>query len=282
LPVSDHEPPIGLIAGEGRLPVLTAQGIRAAGRRVACVGLWGQYDDDLPGACDDFRTVGLVRMGKWVRVLRGWGVSDTVMVGRVKKSRMYDPLRWFRQIPDWRAIRLWYRTLRHDKRNQALLTAVADELARGGVQLIDSTQYIPDHLAADGVMTRTLPSPEAQADIDFARPLVAQLGALDIGQSIAVKEREVVAVEAIEGTDAMIERAGQLCRMGQWTLIKTAGPHKDMRFDVPVVGVQTIEKLKANHATCLVVEAGKVILIDKPKVLAAADQAGIAIVGVTV
>ncbi len=273
-------PPIGLIAGQGRLPILTAQGIRDAGHSVACVGLYGQYDPALPDLCDDFRTVGLVQLGKWIRTLRRFGADETVMVGRVKKSRMYDPLRLFKQIPDLRAIKLWYRTLRHDKRNQVVLTAIADELARGGIHLTDSTRYIPQQLADEGVLTRTQPTGEHQADIAFALPLVSQLGALDIGQSIAVKEREVIAVEAIEGTDRMIERAGELCRMGGWTLLKTAGPNKDMRFDVPVIGVQTIEKLQVHKATCLAVEAGKVILIDKDDVLAAADDAGVAVVGV--
>ena len=272
--------PIGLIAGQGRLPILTARGIRDAGRRVACVGLAGQFDGELPALCDDFKTAGLIRLGQWIRTLRRWGVEQAVMVGRVSKARIYDPLRVVRQLPDWRAAKLWYRVLRHDKRNDALLGAVADELKRGGVTLIDSTLYIPQHLADEGVMTRTQPSAGQRADIAFGLPIARRMGDLDVGQSIAVRDREVIAVEAIEGTDAMIRRAGELCRLGKWTLIKLAKPNQDMRFDVPVVGVQTIENLKANGATCLAVEAGKVILIDKPDVIAAADRAGVAVVGV--
>lgn len=204
------------------------------------------------------------------------------MVGRVRKARMYDPLRLVRQMPDWRAAWLWYRVLRHDKRNQTLLTAVADELQRGGVTLIDTTRYIPQHMAAPGSLTRRPPTAAQQADIDFAVPILRGVIGLDVGQAIAVKERDVIAVEAIEGTDAMIARAGQLCRQGGWTLVKAAGRDKDRRFDVPTIGVGTIAHLKAAGAACLAVEVDAVILIDKPAVIDAADRAGIAIVGIQI
>ncbi len=273
--------PIGLIAGEGALPLITAQGIRAAGRRVVCVGLRDQFDAQLPGLCDEFAAAGIIRMGQWLRLLRRWGATEAVMVGRVRKARMYEPLRIVRQMPDWRAARLWYRVLRHDKRNQTLLAAVADELQRGGVTLIDTTRYIPDHLASPGILTRRQPTAAHQADIDFALPILRGVIGLDVGQAIAVKDRDVIAVEAIEGTDAMIARAGALCRHGGWTLVKAAGPQKDRRFDVPTIGIGTIAALKAAGAACLAVEAGAVILIDKPAVLDAADRSGIAVVGVS-
>lgn len=272
-------PTIGLIAGQGRLPVLTAQGMKAAGFRVACVGLSGQYDADLPGHCDYFAEAGIIRLGRWIRLLRKWDAAEAVMIGRVRKARMYEPLRMIRQLPDWRAARLWYRVIRHDRRNASLLGAVADELAQAGVTLVDSTRYIPEYLATAGVLTRTAPTTEQAADIDFGWPLVSQLAQADIGQSLAVMEREVVAVEAIEGTDAMIKRAGELCRVKGWTLLKAAAPSQDMRFDVPTVGPRTIENLHAAGARCLVVQAGKVILADKPELLAMADRLKIAIVG---
>jgi DUF1009 family protein len=271
--------PIGLIAGQGRLPVLTAQGIRTAGRRVACVGLVDQFAPELPALCDDFATAGVIRLGRWIRLLRGWGVREAVMIGRVKKARVFEPGRLFRQMPDWRAARLWYRVLRHDRRNEALLAAVANELAAGGITLVDSTRYIPDYLATPGVLTRRVPSAEQLADIDFAWPLLMRMNDLDIGQAIAVKEREVIAVEAIEGTDAMIRRAGELCRVGGWVLLKAGKHAQDMRFDVPTVGLQTIESLKSAGARSLVVQAGKVILADKPQFIEAAEKAGIVVVG---
>lgn len=270
---------IGLIAGQGRLPLLTAQGIRAAGFRVACVGLAGQFDPALPDLCDEFDQAGIIRLGRWIKLLRKWDVDDAIMIGRVRKARMYEPLRLIKQLPDWRAAKLWYRVLRHDRRNAALLTAVANELANSGVNLMDSTQYISEYMAHEGVLTRTQPTAEQLADIDFGWPLVQQLAHADIGQSLAVMEREVVAVEAIEGTDAMIQRAGELCRVKGWTLLKTAAPAQDMRFDVPTVGMRTIENLKNAGGGCIVVQADKVILADKPELLALADKYRIAIVG---
>ena len=272
--------PLGLIAGEGRLPVLTAEGMRLRDRRVVCVGLRDQYAGELPGRCDVFSSAGIIQLGRWIRHLRRAGVSEAVMVGRVNKVRMYDPLYLVRQMPDLRAARLWFGRLRHDKRNDAILTAIADELAGEGITLIDSTEYIPEHLADVGVMTKRGPSAAQQADIEFALPIISRMGDLDIGQSIAVKDREVIAVEAIEGTDRMIERAGQLCSRGGWTLIKIAKPDQDMRFDVPTIGLNTIEKLKKHGAGCLAVQSQTTIMVDKPQVLEAAEREGVAVVGI--
>ncbi|MHC4948906.1 MAG: LpxI family protein [Planctomycetota bacterium] len=279
-PATAPASPVGLIAGQGRLPLLVAEGMRAAGARVCCVGLRDQYDRTLPDACDAFAAAGLLRPGRWIRLLRRWGVREAVMVGRVAKTRMHDPLRLVRQLPDWRAVNLWYRRLRHDRRDAAVLAAVADELARSGITLIDSTTYIPGHLATAGVMTRRGPSAEQAADVEFGWPLLAEVARLDIGQAMAVRERDVIAVEAVEGTDGMIARAAALCRRSGWTLLKTARAGHDMRSDVPSIGVGTIERLAAGGAGCAALGVGRVILIDKPAVLAAADAAGIAIVGV--
>ncbi|MDX1564999.1 MAG: UDP-2,3-diacylglucosamine diphosphatase LpxI [Phycisphaeraceae bacterium] len=273
-------PPIGLIAAQGQLPLITARGIRAAGREVACVGLREQFDQTLPELCDRFGTAGVIQLGRWIRLLRRFDVREAVMVGRVAKVRMYDPLRLVRQLPDWRAINLWYRKLRHDKRNDAILGAIAEELARSGIQLIDSTRYIPEHMAEEGVMTASRPTAQQQADIDFALPIIRQMGALDVGQSIAVKEREIIAVEAIEGTDRMIERAGQLCPSGGWTLVKVAKPQQDTRFDVPTIGSGTIQYLKKHGGSCIAVEAGAVIMVDKPALIEEANRARVALVGV--
>ncbi|GAB4193955.1 MAG: UDP-2,3-diacylglucosamine diphosphatase LpxI [Phycisphaeraceae bacterium] len=276
----EAERPIGLIAGSGRLPVLEAAGLRAAGRRVVCVAIGDGHDPDLPTLCDQYAKAGILRLGRWARLLRRWGAEQAVMVGAVRKARMYDPFTALKQVPDWRAFRLWYRVLRHDRRSQVLLAALADELQSQGIELIDTTRYIPEHLATVGVMTRTPPSAAQMADIAFGWPILMRMNDLDIGQAIAVKGKDVIAVEAIEGTDGMIRRAGELCRSGGWVLLKGPKPDKDRRFDVPTVGVQTIESLKAAGGACLAVAAGSVILAEKGRVIAAADAAGIAIVGV--
>ena len=163
--------PLGIIAGQGRLPLLVARGMRSAGARVCCVGLRDQYDLQLPLLCDAFSPVGLVRLGAWIRFFRKNDVREAVMIGGVNKTRMHDPWRLFRQIPDWRAAVLWYRHLRHDRRNATVLRALADELRRNGITLIDSTAYISDHLASEGVMTRSQPSSQQRGDIDFGWPL---------------------------------------------------------------------------------------------------------------
>lgn len=273
--------PLGVIAGGGRLPLLVAAGARAAGRRVIGVGLRDQFDPALRPLCDRFHTAGIVQIGRWIRLLRRDGAREAIMVGRVAKARMHDPLRLFRQLPDLRAALLWYRRLRHDRRNHALLAAVADELASAGITIIDSTTYIADQLASAGVMGRVQPSRETQGDVDFAWPLLERVVELDIGQSIAVRDRDVIAVEAVEGTDALIDRAGTLCRAKGWTLLKTAKPDHDRRADVPTIGVKTIERLATAGAECLALGAGRVIMVERAAVIAAADRAGIALIGIS-
>lgn len=271
--------PVGLIAGSGELPMLVARGARAAGRPVVCVALRDSFDPRLPALCDHFHEVGMVQIGRWIRLLRRGGVRQAVMVGGVRKTRMHDPLRLFRQIPDLRAAWLWYRRLRHDRRNHAVLAALADELASCGVPLMDSTTFIQDHLASAGVMGAVQPGADARGDAAFGWPLLRQLVELDVGQSMAVRDRDVIAVEAIEGTDAMIERAGSLCRAKGWTLLKTAKAAHDRRADVPTIGVATVERVAAAGCRCIALGTGQVILVDRPAVIAAADRLGVAVWG---
>jgi len=276
----DKDRILGLIAGQGRLPFLIADGAKRAGFKVVCIGLIDNAEADLAGHVDVLLTGSVARPGFWMRKLRNHGVSKTVMAGRVAKKQMYTPWRILRYMPDWRAIRIWYWRLRgKDKRNDTVLQAIADELASGRIYLENSIMYCKEHLASDGVMTRHHPTPLAKQDIDFGWQIVKRLGELDIGQAIAVREKEVIAVEAIEGTAKMIVRAGLLCKKGGWTLIKTAKPQQDMRFDVPCVGPDTIKSLHECGGKCLVVEKDKTIIIDKPETIELANQLGISIVG---
>lgn len=282
----DPPPPptaIGLIAGGGRLPVLVAEGLRAAGHPVHGLGLVGQYERELPPLCASFRDVGLLRVGSWGRILARTGVRHAVMVGRVDKAKiMHDPLRLVRNVPDVRTAVAWFKHLRHDRRSSAVLAAIAEELERRGVSLIDSTAPIPDHLATAGVMTRVQPTAHQRSDIEFVWPLLAELLRLDIGQSIAVRERDVIAVEAVEGTDRMIERVSTICRARGWTLCKGARAGHDRRSDVPTVGIQTVERMAEHGGGCLALAAGDVIMLDRDKMLQRADDLGIAVVGVPV
>ena len=271
--------PLGLIAGEGVFPLLVARGARAAGRKVVCAAFSGIAWPDLSAEVDRMRWVGLLRFNQWIRVLKSEGCTEAVMVGRVAKSQMYDRWRYFRYIPDWRCLRLIWNVWRRDGRPQAILAALVDELSSAGITLIDSTRYCADHLATAGVMTRRQPTEVQWGDVRYGFDICRAVCGLDIGQSIAVLARDVIAVEALEGTNAMIQRAGELCRVGGWTLIKVANRTQDMRVDVPAVGTTTIEKLAAARAGCLVLEPGKTIILEKPKVLELADRYKIAVVG---
>ncbi|MBP8605059.1 MAG: UDP-2,3-diacylglucosamine diphosphatase LpxI [Phycisphaerae bacterium] len=271
---------LGLIAGQGRLPFLVADGARKAGVTVICVGLADNAEPQLAEHADIFFYGSIARPGGWIRKLRKYGVRNAIMVGRVSKKQIYTPWRIVKYLPDWRALRIWYWRLRKkDKRNHTVLCAIADEFASAGIFLEDSTMYCKEHLSDCGVMTACQPPAYAWDDIDFGWPLLKKVSELDIGQAIAVREREIIAVEAIEGTARMIERAGQLCRKGGWTLLKAPRCHHDMRFDVPCIGPDTIESLKQNNACCVALEAGKTLILDKPQTLALADKLGIAVVG---
>ncbi len=271
---------VGLIAGGGRLPFLVAAGARQQGLRVVCVGLAGYVDEPLAKEVDAFYRVGVARPGSWIRRLRRHHVTQAIMVGRVTKSHLFTPWRILQYLPDWRAFRVYYWRLRgKNKLTDTLLSALADELASGGIHLENTTMYCQEHLAAAGVMTQCRPGPQVEHDIEFGWPLAKKLGEFDIGQAIAVKEREVIAVEAIEGTAEMIRRAGRFCKAGGWTLIKTSKPSQDMRFDVPCVGPETIREMAVHGGRCLVLEAGKTIVIDKPQTIKLANELGVCVLG---
>ena len=276
-------PTTAIIAGQGELPRLCAEGIHATGRRVLGLGMRGFFADDFPAACDEFRTVGFLRPGGWIRAARKAGCEDAILIGRVGKGLMHSrrfKLEMLREIPDLYSLDVWYRKLRFDRRSATLLRTFADDLAHRGLVLVDSTTYLPEHLATEGAMTAREPSASTLGDIEFGWPLLTRVSALHIGQSMAVRQRDVICVEAVEGTDRMIRRAGELCPRGGWTLLKTAAPDHDMRTDVPTIGVRTIEQAAEAGCTCIALGAGRVILADRPRVVEAAEAAGVAIVGV--
>ena len=270
--------PLGIIAGAGRFPFLVAEGARAAGRPVVIVALRGLADPALRGLADRFSWSGIVRLGRWIRVFRRHGVHEAIMAGSVRKSDMYTRLRLIRFLPDLTSLRLWFFEVA-DRRNDTILRATADHMQRKGITLTSSIRYCAEHLAPAGVLTRKPLSAAQQRDIAFGWPIAREMGRLDIGQSIAVKEQEVIAVEAIEGTDRMIERAGQLCPSGGWMLIKVAKPDQDPRFDVPTVGPATIENLHRHGAGALVVEAGQTLMVDRPRIIELAEKLGMVVAG---
>lgn len=269
--------PVGIIAGAGRFPFLVAQGARQAGRDVVVVALRGLADPALEQHADVFHWSGIVRLGRWIRLFRRSGVREAIMAGSVKKSEMYGRWRLIRYLPDWTSIRLWFFEV-PDRRNDTILRATADHLQRKGITLISSLTYCQQYMPDASVLTRKAPGKSLCEDITFGWKIAKEMGRLDIGQSIAVKEQEVIAVEAIEGTDRMIQRAGELCKQGGWTLIKVAKPDQDPRFDVPTVGPDTIDNLHRNGAAALVFEANQTLAIDQDELARRADSYGMVVV----
>jgi DUF1009 family protein len=272
--------PIGLLAGSGRFPILFAEAARQQGLRVACVGIKYEAPEELRLLCDSFEIVGVAKLGKMIRAFAQRGAQEIVMAGKVTKNVMYTPWRTVQLMPDWRTIVMWYRRGRADNRDDSILLGVIAEFERDGMTFASALDYCPELLVKDGILTRRAPSAAEQKDIEFGWRLAKEMGRLDVGQSVAVKEKAALAVEAIEGTDRCIERAGQLCRAGGWALVKVAKPQQDMRFDVPTIGVMTIENLYKAGARVLAIEAGKTILLDQGEVIALADRYGISIVAV--
>ena len=270
---------IGLLAGSGRFPILFAEAALRQGLKVACVGVRYEAPEVLRELCDSFETVGVSRLGGMIRSFRRRGASRIVMAGKVTKSVMYTPGRVVRLMPDYRMLRFWLHSLR-DKRDDSILLGVIAEFERDGMTFASALDYCPELLVNHGVLTRRSPTASELKDVAFGWKLAKEMGRLDVGQSVAIKEVAAVAVEAIEGTDRCIERAGQLCRAGGWTLVKVAKPQQDMRFDVPTIGLTTIENLYRAGARVLAIEAGKTIVIDQPDVVALADRHGLSIVAV--
>jgi DUF1009 family protein len=270
--------PIGLIAGSGRFPILFAEAARRQGLPVACVGIKYEAPEELGALCASFELVGIAHLGRMIRAFRRRGARRIVMAGKVTKSVIYTPWRILQLCPDLRTIQWWYRRSRVDNRDDTLLLSIIAEFERDGMTFASALDFCPELLVNHGILTRRAPTSAEQKDIEFGWTLAKEMGRLDVGQSVAVKERAALAVEAIEGTDRCIERAGQLCRSGGWTLVKVAKPQQDMRFDVPTIGVSTIEKLHNAGGKVLAIEAGKTILLDESEVVTLADRHGLCIV----
>ena len=271
---------VGLLAGSGRFPILFAEGARRQGYEVYCVGVRYEAPDELRAICNDFRVQGVSKLGGMMRDFQRMGVQNVVMAGKITKSVMHTPMRVLRLMPDRAMFELWYRVCRADKRDDTILMGVIEMFQQRGMHFASALDYCPELLVNEGVLTKRAPSRAQWDDIDFGWNLAKHMGGLDVGQSVAVKERSVLAVEAIEGTDRCIERAGQLCPAGGWTLVKVAKPDQDMRFDVPTVGLQTIENLNKARAKLLAIEADRTIMIDQEKVIDLANRYGMIIVAV--
>jgi UDP-2,3-diacylglucosamine hydrolase len=271
-------PDIGLMAGWGKFPMQLAESLTRQGYAVHCVGLSDHADPALAEVCESFTWCGLTKWGRAIRFFKSHGANDALMAGKVFKVRLMQPWRWVRFLPDWRTLCALPRILRRDGRDDTLLTAIVNEFARDGVRFLPATDLAPELLVKAGQLTRRGLSASQRLDVEFGWMMAKEMGRLDVGQSVLVKERLVLAVEAIEGTDECIRRAGQLCPSGGFTLVKVAKPQQDMRFDVPTIGLGTLETLRAAGGKVLAVEAGRTIILDEPEVIRFANQHGMSIV----
>ena len=266
---------IGLIAGNGRFPFLVLQGARSLGHDVTVVAVKEEAFPELEAAAGDagadLHWVSLGHLGKCIKILKNAGVTRAVMAGQVKHVKIFSGI-----IPD---LTLMSALTRLKARNtDALISAVADVMRDEGVELVDSTAFLEPLLAKEGVLTDRAPSEQETEDFAFGYQMADAIAALDIGQTIAVKHKAVVAVEAMEGTDEVIGRAGYLAGPGV-RIVKVAKPKQDMRFDVPVIGIATIQAMRTAGAAALSVDAGRTLILDGDHVFASANEAGIAIVG---
>jgi DUF1009 family protein len=269
---------IGLIAGNGRFPFLALQGARSLGHDVTVVAVKEEAFPELETAAQnagaDLHWVSLGHLGRCIKILKNAGISRAVMAGQVKHVKIFslgDGI-----IPDLTLLSVFRRL--KARNTDALISAVADVMRDSGIELLNSTAFLEPLLARPGVLTSRGPSEEENADFAFGYKMADAIAGLDIGQTIAVKDKAVVAVEAMEGTDEVIARAGRLAGAGV-RIVKVAKPNQDMRFDVPVVGVATIDAMSRAGATALSIDAGRTLVLDGQHVFTSADAAKITIVG---
>jgi UDP-2,3-diacylglucosamine hydrolase len=274
---------VGLIAGWGRYPIVVAEALRRAGAQIYCVALKGHADPALENLCDHLQWTSIAKIGKAIRFLKRHQVRQAVMAGKVFKLQLIQPRVWLSLVPDWRTVRIFWShfiATKKDRRDDTLLLAIVQAFEDDGINMQPATDFAPDLLIKFGCLTHQGPSAAQQADIEFGWQLAKQMGRLDVGQSVVVKDRACLAVEAIEGTDECIRRAGTLCPAGGFTVVKLAKPQQDMRFDVPTIGLGTLETMVAAKGKMLVVETAKTILVDKAEFVDFANRHKIIVVSV--
>ena len=266
---------IGLIAGNGKFPFLVLEAAKSLGHDVTVVAINDEAYPEIEtiaavGRPSEVHWVSLGQLGRCIEILKDAGIKQALMAGQVKHNKLFSV------VPDLTALSVLRKAA--TKNTDALISAVADVLQDNGIDLIDSTLFLEPLLAREGYLTSRRPTIAQQKDLQFGYEIADAIAGLDIGQTIVVKDRAVVAVEAMEGTDEVIMRASRLAGPGV-TVIKVAKPEQDMRFDVPVIGLPTIKTLREALAATLSIDAGRTLILDGSQVFDAADQAGVAMVG---
>ena len=261
----------GLIAGNGQFPFLVVEGAFKAGAKLVVVAIKEETDPKITEVAETVQWVSIGQLSKMIDFFKKHGVEKAIMAGQVKHVQIFSGT-----VPDLRMLKMLWNL---PKRNtDSLIGGVANEMAKEGIELIDSTFFMADHLAAQGAITKRSPNDTEKENIEYGLHIASEIARLDLGQTIVVRAKACVAIEAMEGTDATIRRAGELAN-GRLTVVKVAKPDQDMRFDVPVIGVPTIENMAAAGATCISVTAGKTLIFEREATIALADKHQISIVG---
>jgi len=269
-------PPLGMIAGNGRFPVLALEAARAAGMEVIAIAIKEEASPEIESLAVRCHWISLGALSKLIDICKQEGIRQVMMCGQVKHVKIFSSI-----VPDWRLVKLLASL---DARNtDALIGGVAKILADEGITLTDSTLLLKDLLAPEGVLTRRKPSSDEERDIAYGRRIAAALSEHDVGQSVAIAERACVAVEAMEGTDAMLRRAASLVASEKMDgkplrLIKGSRRRQHLLFDVPVIGPQTIDVMRETGTTALAIDAGRTLLLDRDELLSRANAAGITII----
>src|SRR3984957_14253232 len=263
--------PYGLIAGNGRFPVLALEAAKKAGLDVIAIGIKEEASPEIEPLAVRCHWISLGALSKLIEICKREGITQVMMCGQVKHAKIFSSI-----VPDWRLLKVL--AALDTKNTDALIGAVQKVLADEGITLADSTLLLKELLAEEGVLSRRKPSSDETRDLDYGRRIAAALSAHDIGQSVVIAERACVAVEAMEGTDAMLRRAASLVHGKPLRLVKASGRRGHLLFDVPVVGPQTIEVMRETGATALAVDAWRTLLLDRAEFLAKANAAGIAVI----
>lgn len=265
---------LGIIAGKGELPSIIASEAKSQGYSVFAFALESIADESLAEYVDEIQWLNVGKFGKLIDTLKKVGISEAVMAGKVSKALLYKS----KITPDLRAIKLLFSL--KDRKDDSILLAITNELAREGIKLLEITQFSKKILMPEGILTKNKPTKEEWKDIEFGWKIAKEIGRLDIGQTVVIKNCAVMAVEAIEGTDEAIKRGCIFAGKGA-VVVKVSKPEQDMRFDVPTVGLQTLNVMKEHRGSALAVEAGKSLILSKEAVIKEAQKAGISIVGYT-
>jgi len=260
----------GLIAGNGRFPFLVLEGARSQGIEMAVIALKEEASAELESSAKRLHWVSLGELSKAIDLMHKEGVTQAVMAGQVKHNKIFSAIR-----PDWKLAKLLFSLPR--KNTDSLIGAVARVLEDEGIRLVDSTLFLKPLVPEAGVLTKRAPDEREAADIAYGLGIARQISAMDIGQTVVISDRACVAAEAMEGTDETIARAARIAGGKRLVVVKVSKPGQDMRFDVPVVGLPTIEQMKSARATALALDAGRTLLFDREKLMAFADAEGIAI-----